>query len=149
MKRLNQTGDTIVEIMIALSITSFLLVVAYTTASKSLTGAQQSQDRGQAIKVAESQAEALRILTSPATAPGTFCMSNDATPVVTTLSVSIPVDFSSDTASSYAVGCVQGIYRISVVHSAIPNPNFFTIRVRWLRANELGIDEVSINYSVF
>lgn len=149
MKHLNQAGDTIVEIMIALSITSFLLVIAYSTASKSLTGAQQSQDRGQAIKVAESQAEALRLLTSPATAPNTFCMSNAATPTVTTLSASIPIDFSTDTASSYAVGCVQGIYRISVIHPAVPSPNFFTVRVRWQRANEVGTDEVIINYSVF
>ena len=62
MSRLGMRGDTIVEVLIALAVTSSLIIAGYNTANRSLKGGQQSQERGEALKLVESQAEALHIM---------------------------------------------------------------------------------------
>lgn len=70
MRRLNQrsatglgrrqAGDTIVEVMIAIAIVSFVLVAAYVTANKNTLINQDTQERGQALQLVTTQLEFLR-----------------------------------------------------------------------------------------
>ena len=55
-----QAGDTIVEVMIAIAIVSFVLVAAYVTANKNTLINQDTQERGQALQLATTQLEFLR-----------------------------------------------------------------------------------------
>ncbi len=58
--RRNQTGDTIVEVLIAIAIVSVVLVGAYVTTNKNIQSTQDAQERTQAVKLVESQIEYLR-----------------------------------------------------------------------------------------
>lgn len=69
-KRLNQAGDTIVEVLIALAVLGAIIGGGYAVATRSLNGVQVAQERTEATKVAEGQLEAIRstVATSPSLA---------------------------------------------------------------------------------
>jgi type II secretory pathway pseudopilin PulG len=66
MKKLNKSGDTIVEVLIALAILGLVIGAAYATASRSLKRAQQAQERTQATKLAEGQIDSIKYLSEAA-----------------------------------------------------------------------------------
>jgi Tfp pilus assembly protein PilV len=57
-----EAGDTIVEVLVAIVIVATILGGAYVTASHSLLNVRESQERGEALNLAEGQVEALRWL---------------------------------------------------------------------------------------
>lgn len=57
MYRLKQTGDTIVEVLIAVVVVSVILVGAYTISNVSMRQIRISQERGEAQKIASGQLE--------------------------------------------------------------------------------------------
>jgi prepilin-type N-terminal cleavage/methylation domain-containing protein len=59
-QRLTQQGDTIVEVLIAMSIISLVLASAYVTSTRNTTLIQGSQERQQAQRLVESQIEMIR-----------------------------------------------------------------------------------------
>lgn len=58
--RLNQAGDTIVEVLVAIAVVSAVLGTAYSITNRSTRTNQQSQEHSKALKVAETQLENLR-----------------------------------------------------------------------------------------
>jgi prepilin-type N-terminal cleavage/methylation domain-containing protein len=56
----NQRGDTIVEVMIALAVLGSVMVGGYSIATRSINSVRVSQERGEALKLAEGQLEQLR-----------------------------------------------------------------------------------------
>jgi prepilin-type N-terminal cleavage/methylation domain-containing protein len=60
LKSLSQRGDTIVEVLIAMSIISLVLAAAYVTSTRNTTLMQGSQERQQAQRLVESQIEMVR-----------------------------------------------------------------------------------------
>jgi Tfp pilus assembly protein PilV len=62
MKVLNQRGDTIVEVLLALTVLATVVGSAYAIASRSLVRAQQAQERIHGTKLAEEQIERLKYL---------------------------------------------------------------------------------------
>ena len=151
--RLNTRGDTIVEVLIALAVCSLLLGGAFATTTRSLAGARQSQERGEALKIAESQAEALRSMPSPGTATAPFCF--DPATFATILIPATPGIASTaagDQTAKYAgypAGCVSGFFHISIVRPIPATLNKFDIRVRWDRAGGGGAEELIITYAAF
>lgn len=84
MKSLGDTGDTIVEVLIALTVVASMLGGAYVTTSRSLNNNRQAQERGEALKLAEGQLERLKgLVSSGSTVPFTittnFCVDNTNT----------------------------------------------------------------------
>src|ERR1051325_5182355 len=74
-----QRGDTIVEVLISLTVISLVLGGAYVTTNKSLIATRTAQERGNALKLAESQVEQIKGVAAinPSaifTAAGTFCV---------------------------------------------------------------------------
>lgn len=57
--RLNQTGDTIVEVLLAIAIVSAVLGASFTAINQSTQVNRQAQERSYALELAESQLELL------------------------------------------------------------------------------------------
>lgn len=55
----NQRGDTIVEVLIALTVLMLIIGGGYSIATRSLNGVQIAQERSEATKIAEGQLEAI------------------------------------------------------------------------------------------
>lgn len=60
----SQSGTTIVEILLALSIAGAVIAAGFAAVNRSTQSVQQSQERSEAVKVAESQIEQVRSLFS-------------------------------------------------------------------------------------
>lgn len=60
VKALGERGDTIVEVMIVLAILSFAIIIAYSSANRSLADARQSEENSYAAELAQSQVEQIR-----------------------------------------------------------------------------------------
>lgn len=56
----SQTGSTIVEVLLALAISGAVISGAFVAVNQSTQSVQQSQERSEAVKVAESQIESVR-----------------------------------------------------------------------------------------
>lgn len=151
MKRLTQTGDTIVEVLIALVIVSTIMGGAYLSSNSSLTNSRQSQERGEALKYVETHLERLRA--NAATDNGIFseekfCFDTNGT--VTSLS-KLPAATAADddfSTAEYPTACNYGgiPYHLSVVQDN--TNNVFVVRARWDSANGKERDEVKILYRV-
>ncbi len=162
MRRLgSQRGETIVEVLIALAVTSFLIGAAYATANRSLMGARQSQERAEALTFTESQVEALRFLVTDVGFTGgsatRFCLVPDA--VLPALKiVTLPAGTPAATpngdnlsSSPYPAVCQKGLgikYHLSITRSA-GTMHEFVIRARWQKAGGGENQEVAIRYTVF
>ena len=60
LKRLSQTGDTIVEVLVAIAVAGAVLGGAYSLINANVKSNQLAQERSNAVKIAESQVERLR-----------------------------------------------------------------------------------------
>lgn len=60
IRKLRSAGDTIVEVMIALTVLMLIIGGGYSIATRSLNGVQVAQERSEATKIAEGQLEAIR-----------------------------------------------------------------------------------------
>lgn len=58
--RANQSGDTIVEVLVALAVISFVLAGSWALATHTLKNVRISQERGEAAKIVQSQVEMLK-----------------------------------------------------------------------------------------
>jgi type II secretory pathway pseudopilin PulG len=56
----NTRGDTIVEVLIAISVIGFVLMQSFSLTSRNVNSGQDTQEREQAAKVVEGQIETLR-----------------------------------------------------------------------------------------
>jgi prepilin-type N-terminal cleavage/methylation domain-containing protein len=154
----NQRGDTIVEVLVALTVIGMVLAGAYTTASRSLALTRISQERAEATKVAEGQVEAVKaaIATAgaipPAVATGAqFCIDESSLDIKTGTSPTLPALASAvlagvSTGGIYPDDCIsRALYYPHIVFDAATNR--FTATVRWERFSG-GFDEIQIIYGV-
>jgi Tfp pilus assembly protein PilV len=139
MSRLTDVGDTIVEVLVSTAVVSLVLGGAYASSRRSLLQTQQAQERVEATKVSQQQAELLKAagklttassngIFSPSAA-GTFCIS-------ATLAVTATCTFG--TAGRYTVGITRGA-----------DNRTFIILISW---NKIGNDEteqLSTAYRVY
>lgn len=73
IKKLNQRGDTIVEVLIAIAVISSVLGTSYAIVNRNSKSYQQVSERTEALKLAEDQLEQIRGGVSVPT--GEFCVS--------------------------------------------------------------------------
>jgi len=147
MKRLSATGDTIVEVLIAMAIVSLVLAGAFASTSQSLTQARQAQERGEAAQIARGQLEIFKsymkdnaaAVTSPSS-PATFCIDDNRT----RRTISNVTDH-----GTYPAQCRKGIsngearYHMSVRKVSAEN---FVVMARWDSLGMATVEEVKINY---
>ncbi len=149
--RLNNSGDTIVEVLVAIVVVGSVLAGAYITSNKSLNANRASQERGEALKYTEAQLEQVRADPAKALAqPAGFCYKADGT--IQPLPVGTPnTNLSADDFSKYTncnPGAIPGGYNLSITQAS----NVYTVRARWLRSggggNDAGKEELIIYYRV-
>lgn len=145
----NQKGDTIIEVMFALVVLATAIGVSYGVANRSLRTARTAQERTEALKVAESQAEKLKMLSDNGTAlppQSLFCIKNNSADVYNSGYPGDPPSLDSDALTQYDInGCSNGRYKYFVDPGAT---NTYTINVRWFGAGSIQKEEVKIIYRV-
>ncbi len=160
-KLLNQVGDTMVEVLLALLIVSSVIAASYVSADRSLSGTRQSQERGEALKAAESQVEQIKSNVAVAVAATKiFCIDSVSGNAV--IANSAPVGgiafgsqptLNSDTLTTYVATCKSGTipYNIAIDRSGpdASNGYVFTVYVRWFRLASPSKDEVKIVYRAY
>ena len=132
LKRLSQTGDTIVEVLVAIAVAGAVLGGAYSLINANVKSNQLAQERSNAVKIAESQVERLRSYVNAVSLPsGNFCFKESNGDFQRISAASIPSNRDSD----YPVECrhdegsVQNRYLTGIVTGS--DPNTFTVYVNW------------------
>lgn len=149
-------GDTIIEVLIAITVLATVLTAGYLSANRSTNATRRSQERSEATKIAESQIEALKSLSADATANifnrTTFCITSTFTVSPT---FSIPA-LSAENFTTYppAPGneCTYDrgvIYYASIVRDTSGDGHTFRARVRWNRLGGGDVQQVQIVYRLY
>ena len=125
-KRLNQRGDTIVEVLIAIAIVSMVLGGAYVTTNKSLKATRNAQEHTNALKLVEGQVEQIKSVAGGSnpdnvfTGINPFCIDNGV--------VVAPTAAACRVNSAGAPTTAEPIYRLSATRTG---SNLFTVTVTW------------------
>jgi len=131
-----QSGDTIVEVLVVLAVLGLALSISFATAQRSLLGARQAQEHTEALEIAQAQLEDLQSLADNDIIygqPSDFCVTDPTGPTVATADPTSGTD-----------PCLQG----SFYHIAIspPDSDTFTVSVTWDAVTGHGTDNVSLVY---
>lgn len=135
---LTNKGDTIIEVLLAITVVSAVLGGAYVSANRSVNAGRQAQERAEATKYVEKQIESLKaVASSPSVniydgVPSQFCITGALLEVNAT-----------------SPQCRQGTdsrYQISVERTG---PNTFKIRNQWDRVGGGGTEQIEMFYRVY
>jgi len=150
MSHVGQRGDTIVEVLIAITIVSLILGGAYVTTNHSLRDTRDGQERSTAVKIVETQIEQLHNLaiTNPsaifgATVPSSFCITNAGAVVASTIAA-CAVD------STGAPTTAEPVYHLAITQSSntINSVKYttFDIAANWTSVIGNGQDQMQMTY---
>lgn len=147
-------GDTIVEVLLAIAVTSVVLAGAYVAVNRSMKASRAAQERGEAVKVAEAQIERLKYLNIKGSAEdiyqvGPFCISSELKAV----GFDAPPNISDD--ENDPAGCrSSGRYVASITRDS--TTGIHQIRVLWENVTGSntttgypGFDEIKMYYRVY
>lgn len=162
MKCLRQAGDTIVEVLIAITVASTILTGAFVSARHSLTGTRQSQERVEALKVAEEQLEKLREISAN---PGNYftnssamynatCIDTSSPPMVHTLA---PIYSASSenfgNGAAHPAACIRSssgvMYYPVIQRSAVSGGYTFIVIVHWDKVGGGSVEELTLAYRLY
>lgn len=146
-KRLTERGDTIVEVLIAISVMSLLIGGAFVLTNRSLQGTRAAQERLNALKLVESQLEQIKnFAADPTTSDLIF---GSATPASFCINSSGAVRLSSDSTCKMGISgnptTTEPIFNLSVSRSG----NTFTVVNSWNNSRGSGQDNVEMKYKVY
>lgn len=154
MKRLNIRGDTIIEVLLSMTIVSSVLGGGFVAANKYLDGSRLAQERGEATKFAEAQMESLKVIAGDptnrvhdTTSGKTFCV-DSSRHRVDIAPGPLPA-LAADNLASYPAACrvgTDGRYSVAIERVS---QNDFTVTARWNGSGLGGLDEVKFNYRVY
>lgn len=147
-------GDTIVEVLLSIAITSVVLAGAYVAVNRSMKASRAAQERGEAVKVAEAQIEGLKYLNlnKPAAniyQEGPFCISSG----LAVIQFDSPPNISSD--EDDPNGCrFSGRYVASITRDSVGGVH--QIMVLWENATGSnatpgypGFDQIKMYYRIY
>lgn len=143
LRCLKQTGDTIVEVMIVLTVLGLALSISYATANRSLLNARQAQEDSEATQLAQGQVEALRTMTGYISTdsnyifrPGTFCITD------------YPFTVVPYTGSSTPAQCLRNnLYNVAIIFDS--GSSNFKVEVSWPDVDGEGTDIVTLIYKLY
>jgi prepilin-type N-terminal cleavage/methylation domain-containing protein len=128
---MNQKGETIVEVLIAMAVIGSVLGSAYSIVSRNTRSYQQAHEHTEALKLAETQLEYLRKNVSNVPATADFCFLENG-------------DLKSDLND-----CKFGVdNRYSVRVTKDTTTEVYNSIVEWAGING-GTDKVSLSYKVY
>ena len=144
-------GDTIIEVLLSMSIIGLVLGSAFGIANRSVNVGQDAQERSEALKIAESQLEQFK---STYPKDSTIRARSDVQPFCFESSALSPVKDASD-----AKSCLKqngsggtGLYDIAIIPPSGASPTAsYEVRITWdrLGANQLSDkNKLSLYYKV-
>ena len=153
-RKLNNNGDTIVEVLIAMAVAASVLAIAYATTNRNLLITRSSQERAEATRIAQGQIESLRSVydTAPATLPAAagapFCL--DGTTVRSTgFAGTVPnAVLMSEDMTGYPTECQKDFYRIVITRDTA-GKGAFHFYVRWDAIKNGTRDQIIMVYKVY
>ena len=172
MTKVNQLGDTIVEVLVAMAIVGIVLAGAFAASNRSQKSTQQAQEHTTALKIAEGQLELLKASSNPDQAGADseifsvahlFCMDTSSGNVMKdnirngSIFVNIgsmpPNNGAADKKLRYgSCTTLNGVnYNIAVDRAQVTgttNQYVFTVHIRWDSVQDIGHDEVTLAYKV-
>jgi prepilin-type N-terminal cleavage/methylation domain-containing protein len=160
LKLHSERGDTIIEVLIVLSILGSALTIAYSVATRSLSVNRGSQEHSEALHYLTSQVELLRSAqqngTNIFTGPGSFCITGNpaAVKLFAGSYTASNTTADADDFHSYPTECTvgeQSAYHVSITYEAVPagNPtalDLFTFYVRWDGSGNSGRQQETLTY---
>lgn len=157
MRRLNYSGDTIVEVLLAILVISTILGGAFVSARRSQTGIRATEERLEALKVAEAQVERIRLNAKTSrtvfSSPGVtaFCITSTNAKLSATLRMPLINDNFAQ-ATWHPAGCnstpAGGVTYYTVVQKAADPDHTFTVYTRWDGAGGTGKQEVQLSIRI-
>lgn len=150
IRLLSQAGDTIVEVLICMAITSLVLGGAFVATRDSQLGVRNSQEHAEALKLLESQVEQLRTAASTGASSnvfqsGTFCM-------VAGGRVSIPSGECTQTSDGSPAGSTQPAYSLAIACTSgcdATNGFLFKAQVTWAQVTGSGTGDEVMYYRLY
>ena len=143
-----QRGDTIVEVLISITVISLVLGGAYVTTNKSLQGTRSAQERGNALKLAESQVEQIKgvLATNPSAifggaTPSPFCVYTSGA----TLTVVAASNANCTVNTAGAATTNEPKFSLAVTRSG----NDFTIKNSWVDISGNVTDQLQLAYRAY
>lgn len=136
IKRLsaNQSGDTIIEVLIATVVVAAVLVGTYAAVNRSYLALRDTQERTQSVKIAESQIESLRSYNGTSTFD---CFSYNATqatikPEVNSGALGANPCIMQGDGTESMMSSGPPYYHVSIFpNTVIANPVTYTVTVQW------------------
>lgn len=149
LRKLDHTGDTIVEVMVAIIVVGSVLAGAYVSSNHSLNANRQSQERSEALKYVEGQIETIKANVGDLyNHSGPWCLNASGGRV--DLPVAPPANYIADNWSEpYPGDCMKGSsnrYHLFVSHTS--GSDTYTVNARWDRAGGGGKEQAAIVYKV-
>lgn len=141
-----QKGDTIVEVIIAIAVSSLILAGAYVTTNHSYIASRDAQERSAGIKLVEGQIEKLRFTAANNSAlfttNGTFCITGTST-ITASSNSACTLDQTGATAASGT----EPAYGMSIARVN----NTFTVTSSWdsLLKSASGKDTITMVYRAY
>ncbi len=157
INQISTSGDTIVEVLIAMAVASTVLALSFTTMSRNLYNLQDAQERSTATKLVQGQIEAVRNLyvasnsTFTALAANTnFCVYNNGQSIQTGFQNNAPngLSLSSDDWNNYPANCAQGPGSFYHVGVSTSDKSLYKFYVRWDQIGANTRDQVMMVYKV-
>lgn len=159
MRKLDNRGDTIVEVLLSTAVIVAILGASYALSNRSLQTGRAAQERAEALKVAETQVERLKAesgeqdfksLYRPAPpSAGNYCIYNNAGTLTKATNT-------NPGAGNFSANCrlgTGGRYRVNIAYTAIdPGPAHyfgkFDVQVFWDRIATGTPERLIINYQL-
>lgn len=146
-----QHGDTIVEVLIALTVVSVILGGAFVSSTNSLNNSRAAQERGEALKFVQGQIESLKLASinknlAINSRTKIFCMSGDLAFDTDKDIGNLPPANADNTV--YPADCQQGTdsrYKLSIDRQG---SDTFQIRARWQKVGNGTMQELKIAYKI-
>lgn len=144
-RQLAERGDTLIEVLLAIAVVSVVLTGAYITTNHSLQDTRAAQERGDALKVVETQLEELRSLAGTTNSPvftqtGQFCIYNTTT-IYPATAAQCAVNASGIATSG------QPAYHIAISENT--STNTFTISDWWYNVTGGYKDQMQLEYRLY
>jgi len=142
-RQMGQRGDTIVEVLIAITVVSMILGGAYVTTNHSLLATRDAQERADGLKLVESQLEQLKNVVTTDSSKlsghlGGFCLS-DANTVQDATDPDCAMDASGGPTTA------EPTYHINITGSS----NEYTVTNTWASVTGNGNDTIKMVYRVY
>jgi prepilin-type N-terminal cleavage/methylation domain-containing protein len=135
-----QAGDTIIEVMLAMSIIGIVLGAAFGIANRSVSVGQDAQERTEALKLAETQ---LELFKSQYAISSVVRDRNETQPFCFDVTAATPTmhDASDDQCDKVDATGTDGIYSIKILPpSRFGATGSYTIEIRWERLGATAVE---------